>query len=198
MYTTHLPKNKKNVKTFKRRVERRKYLQLNTCFVLNGILQMQGPLPPHWGVAPRPLFSARTALKKGTTSLRSVVNKELYFLIQIIKALVWFLWILRCLFIFTKRVKNIQFGFRICTVVLRAERVISCKMTDRGVIIFISLPFQSAEFHSSLVPCLRLLFPQMSQQTGLVNFCHHVFHHSIPVFTGPVGKNFWMLINLRW
>ena len=32
-------------------------------------------LRPTWGVASRPLFSARTALKKGTTSLRSVVNK---------------------------------------------------------------------------------------------------------------------------
>ena len=34
-----------------------------------------GSAPP-WGVASRPLFSARTALKKGTTSLRSVVKKD--------------------------------------------------------------------------------------------------------------------------
>ena len=37
-----------------------------------------GGLRPPGGVASRPLFFARTALKKGTTSLRSVVNK--YFL----------------------------------------------------------------------------------------------------------------------
>ena len=35
-----------------------------------------GGLRPHWGVAPRPLYLSRTALKKGTTSLRSVVNEK--------------------------------------------------------------------------------------------------------------------------
>ena len=64
-----------NLSTFRATFYRKTYERRTTpCKIRVASRPSMGGLRPPWGVASQPPSSVRTALKKGTTSLRSVVN----------------------------------------------------------------------------------------------------------------------------